>query len=207
MRVSVLADDPLSGDGAAAVLRGRADVELLPAVRRPEADVLLLVTPRADEKTVDLMGASAADSRSARMRIVLVADAMPEQLLFRAIDYGLVSVLRRRDASPERVLGAVLGVGAGQAEMPGGVLHRLVEQVRSVQRDVLAPNGLTLGGLQDREVEVLRLLADGMDTVEIADRLNYSERTIKNVIHGMMTRLNLRNRSHAVAFGIRCGAL
>jgi DNA-binding CsgD family transcriptional regulator len=56
-------------------------------------------------------------------------------------------------------------------------------------------------------VEVLRLLADGLDTVEIADRLNYSERTIKNVLHAMMTRLNLRNRSHAVAFGLRCGAL
>jgi DNA-binding CsgD family transcriptional regulator len=64
-----------------------------------------------------------------------------------------------------------------------------------------------MGGLQAREVEVLRLLAEGNDTMEIARHLNYSERTVKNVLHAMMKRLNLRNRSHAVAFGLRCGAI
>jgi DNA-binding NarL/FixJ family response regulator len=207
MRVAVLADDPLSADGAASVLRGRSDMELLAPARRGEADVLVVVTPHTDKSTLDLMRGAAEECLPRRAGIVLVSDSLPERLLLRAVDCGLVSVLARRDASPERVLRAVLGAAAGRAEMPGGVLHRLVEQVRSVQRDVLAPNGLTAGGLQIREVEVLRLLADGLDTVEIADRLNYSERTIKNVLHAMMTRLNLRNRSHAVAFGLRCGAL
>jgi DNA-binding NarL/FixJ family response regulator len=54
---------------------------------------------------------------------------------------------------------------------------------------------------------VLKLLADGMDTGEIAATLNYSERTIKNVLHGLMSRLDLRNRSHAVAYALRAGAL
>jgi DNA-binding CsgD family transcriptional regulator len=46
-----------------------------------------------------------------------------------------------------------------------------------------------------------------LPTNEIAAKLNYSERTIKTIIHTMMTRLGLRNRPHAVAYAMRVGAL
>jgi len=52
---------------------------------------------------------------------------------------------------------------------------------------------------------VLKLLADGLGTNEIASALAYSERTIKNVIHDVTSRLNLRNRSHAVAYAVKAG--
>ena len=58
-----------------------------------------------------------------------------------------------------------------------------------------------------REVDVLRLLAEGYDTADIADALAYSERTIKNVIHDVTSRLQLRNRSHAVAVAMRTGVI
>jgi DNA-binding CsgD family transcriptional regulator len=44
-------------------------------------------------------------------------------------------------------------------------------------------------------------------TKEIADELRYSERTVKNVIDGVTRRLELRNRSHAVAYAVRCGSI
>ncbi|MGO4426651.1 response regulator transcription factor, partial [Streptomyces sp. MCAF7] len=47
----------------------------------------------------------------------------------------------------------------------------------------------------------------GYDTADIAMKLSYSERTIKNVLHAVMTRLNLRNRSHAVAYALRQGLI
>jgi DNA-binding NarL/FixJ family response regulator len=56
-------------------------------------------------------------------------------------------------------------------------------------------------------VEVLRLIADGFDTREIASKLSYSERTVKNVLHGITTRLRLRNRAHAVAYALRNGLI
>jgi DNA-binding NarL/FixJ family response regulator len=62
-------------------------------------------------------------------------------------------------------------------------------------------------GLTEREIEVLRLVADGFDTSEIAGSLAYSERTIKNIIHDVTARLNLRNRSHAVAYAVRQGLI
>jgi DNA-binding NarL/FixJ family response regulator len=67
--------------------------------------------------------------------------------------------------------------------------------------------GVTPAGLEAREADVLRLLAEGLGTPEIAARLNYSERTVKNIIHGVLTRWSLRNRAHAVAFALRNGAI
>ena len=76
-----------------------------------------------------------------------------------------------------------------------------------LQREVLAPRGIGPPRLTDRELSVLRLVADGHDTGEIANRLAYSERTIKNIIHDLTTRLNLRNRSHAVAYAVKAGLI
>nr|WP_269327708.1 helix-turn-helix transcriptional regulator [Kineosporia mesophila] len=76
-----------------------------------------------------------------------------------------------------------------------------------LQRVVLIPRGLTPSGLERREVEVLALIADGLDTAEIAERMQYSERTVKNILSGVMARLGLRNRSHAVAYALRAGLL
>ena len=86
-------------------------------------------------------------------------------------------------------------------------LGRLLEQMGRLQRQVLNPRGLTLLGLTAREIEVLRLVADGFENREIADKLSYSERTVKNVLHDITTRLQLRNRAHAVAYALRHGLL
>ncbi|CAM5282882.1 response regulator transcription factor [Streptomyces californicus] len=72
---------------------------------------------------------------------------------------------------------------------------------------MLGPRGLHFTGLASREVDVLRLVAEGYDTADIATKLAYSERTIKNVLHSVMTRLQLRNRSHAVAYAMRQGLI
>jgi DNA-binding NarL/FixJ family response regulator len=61
--------------------------------------------------------------------------------------------------------------------------------------------------MADREIRVLRLVADGKDTKEIARELSYSERTVKNVLHDVTTRFQLRNRSQAVAYALREGLI
>jgi DNA-binding NarL/FixJ family response regulator len=72
---------------------------------------------------------------------------------------------------------------------------------------MVSPRGFTLTGLAQRELEILRLIADGMDTAEIATTLSYSERTVKNVLHDVTSRLQLRNRSHAVAYALKQGMI
>jgi DNA-binding NarL/FixJ family response regulator len=83
----------------------------------------------------------------------------------------------------------------------------LLSQLDRMRRDVLEPNGLTLSGPSERERDVLRLLADGYDTEEIAAELTYSVGTVKNVLHGLMTRYDLQSRAHAVAFALRSAVI
>jgi DNA-binding CsgD family transcriptional regulator len=91
--------------------------------------------------------------------------------------------------------------------MPPNLVGELLKHIERLQRDVLTPFGLNASGLTPREIDVLRLMADGLDTGEIAGKLCYSERTVKNVIYGVTHRLKLRNRSHAVAYALRSGMI
>jgi DNA-binding NarL/FixJ family response regulator len=80
------------------------------------------------------------------------------------------------------------------------VLERATAQEGSVAT-------LTTLHLSAREAEVLRLVADGFDTTDIADQLAYSESTIKGVLAKIMGRLNARNRCHAIAIVVREGLI
>jgi DNA-binding NarL/FixJ family response regulator len=117
------------------------------------------------------------------------------------------SLLRRSEATPDRIIQAIVAVTRGEGTMPPDLLGRLLEQVGRIQREVLVPLGLSFCGLTDRELKVLRLIADGHDTAEVGRRLFYSERTVKSIIHDVTSRLNLRNRTHAVAYALRQGLI
>ena len=205
--VAVMAGDPLTGEGAVAHLRARPEVRVLGAERQHEAEVVLIMVDRIAEDTIKLMEQCADRSINGDARFVLVGDGVREHHLLRAVTCGLVSVIPRREADFGRVLRTILEVRQGRLEMPGVAIGWLVGQLRTIQQTVLEPNGLTAAGLETREVDVLALLSEGLSTHDIAQRLNYSERTVKNIIHGLLTRLNLRNRAHAVAYAVRAGAL
>jgi DNA-binding NarL/FixJ family response regulator len=140
-------------------------------------------------------------------RLVLVATVLDEAALVSAAEVGVGGLLRRADATPEALVRTIVKVASGQGEIPADLLGRLMEQLGRLQRQVLSPRGLTFTGLTPRETEVLRMVADGHDTAEIAARMSYSERTVKNVLHDLTTRLQLRNRTHAVAYAVREGLI
>ena len=121
-----------------------------------------------------------------------------------ATEAGALGMLRRREATPEELVRVVQRVAAGDASVPRDLLGQLLGAVRRLSRGGAALSAASAPShLAPRERDVLRLLADGQDTQEIATTLNYSERTVKGVIHEITTRLQLRNRSHAVAFALR----
>lgn len=205
--VAVLAGDQLTRDGVVAGLASHAAVEVYLGERQRSARVLLAV---ADQVTEEVLGGIERFGRAARHRdpaVVLVAQEIREHHLMRAVELGLAALLPRREAGFDQIARAVVAAASGRAELPAAVTRRLLEQLRTVQRDVLGPRGLTVSGFTERELEVLRLLADGLDTGEVALKLNYSQRTVKNIIYGVMNRFGLRNRTHAVAYAIRTGAL
>jgi DNA-binding NarL/FixJ family response regulator len=132
---------------------------------------------------------------------------LDDAALVSAIEAGVAALVRRAEATPDRLVSVIRSAAAGEAAVPPDLLSRLLDQVGALQRQVLAPRGLSFAGLADREIQVLRLVADGLDTAEIATQLSYSQRTIKAVLHDVTTRLQLRNRSHAVAYALREGLI
>jgi DNA-binding NarL/FixJ family response regulator len=114
-------------------------------------------------------------------------------------------VTRRCEATPARLSQLLHAAAANCGELPPDLLGQLLDQVGELNRSQLGPRGLGLNGLTRRENTVLRLVADGLSTREIASQLAYSERTIKAVIQELTTRFYFRNRTHAVAHAVRNG--
>lgn len=190
----VHARDPISQAGVVAQLRMRPEIRVVDSAA--EAAVAVMIADTVDESTTRELRAMRKDGQP---RLMLVATAVDDAALVAAAEAGVAGLLRRSDANSEMLVRTIIKVGSGEGEVPPDLLGRLLEQVGRLQRQVLAPRGLTFSGLTPRETQVLRLVADGFDTGEIALRMCYSERTVKNVLHDLTTRLQLRNRTHAVA--------
>jgi DNA-binding NarL/FixJ family response regulator len=202
--VYVQGKDPISQAGVIAQLRMRPEVRVVAESERASATVGVMVTDQIDDQTVRGLHAL---RRSGLVRLVLIAADVDDAALVAAAEAGVGGLLRRSDATAELLVRTIVRVSQGEGEIPADLLGRLLEQVGRLQRQVLAPRGLTFTGLTPRETEVLRMVADGHDTSEIARELSYSERTVKNVLHDLTTRLQLRNRSHAVAYAVREGLI
>jgi DNA-binding NarL/FixJ family response regulator len=206
--VAVLGNDQITREGAVARLTTFQGVEVLPPDQHQRAEVILILAGQLSDGVLSTMERASRDTTTTRRpSIVLVANEFREDRVLRAIKFGLVSLLYRQDSGYDRIVQTIMSASAGRAELPNSMLRYVLDQLKAIQNNVLAPRGLTVAGLSDREVDVFRLLAEGFDTAEVSLKLNYSQRTVKNVIHGAVTRLKLRNRTHAVAYALRSGVL
>ncbi|MFI1648222.1 response regulator transcription factor [Streptomyces avidinii] len=186
--VMLHAPDPICRAGVVSLLRPRPEITLVDAAG-PAVDtqVALIVTDTVEEATLRLLREIKHTSTA---RSVLVVADIDETKLIDAAECGLAGLLRRGDGYlPDDLVNGVLEAFSRlRARLPGPVEQRLTE-------------------LSNREVDILRCLASGLDTAETAQKVGYSERTVKNVIHGLQTRLQLKNRAHLVAFAYQHGYL
>lgn len=202
--VVVRATDPILHNGVCVALRSRADVRVVDGDPAAAAGVALLVTDRLDEPMTRLLSAL---HHQGFTRIVLVAGEVDDNEVLGAVEHGVCAVARRADAGPEVLVRLIKAAAAGEGALPPDLLGRLLNRVSRRQRQVLEPRGRSVGGMSNRETEVLRLVAAGYSTQEIADRLCYSQRTVKSILHDVTNRFQLRNRSHAVAYALREGLI
>jgi DNA-binding NarL/FixJ family response regulator len=204
VRVFVFGEDGISQAGVATQLRSRPDILIVDDAEIDSAEVAVVIVDAVDEPCARTVRAI---QRNGCPRVVLVVADLDDSGLMGAVEVGACGVLRRRETTPERLDAAVMAAVHGDGTLAPDLLGRLMVQMSRLQRDVLAPRGIGPSGVTDRELDVLRLLADGLDTAEIARRLAYSERTIKNIIHDLTSRLNLKNRLHAVSYAMKAGLI
>ncbi len=133
-------------------------------------------------------------------RLVATVHKIDEADLCRLFDAGVDTVLPHDELTAEALVSAVRATLSGVSTLPADLIPRLLRHARDA--------GVVVAGvLNDREREVLRLLAEGSDTQEIAVGLSFSERTVKNVVHDILMKLNCRTRAHAVATATRSGVI
>jgi DNA-binding NarL/FixJ family response regulator len=196
--------DPISKAGVGAALRTRHEITLVEDDAVGPETVIITIADRLDEAVIRQLRGRRAQGQT---RLVLVTTELADQDLFTAVELGVRAVARRSEATPDALVRLIRMAASGEATLPPDLLGRLLNQVSQLQRQVLGPKGLSVTGLTEREAEVLRLVADGLDTAEIAEKLCYSQRTVKAVLHDVVNRFQLRNRTHAVAYALRHGLL
>jgi len=134
--------------------------------------------------------------------IVCTADGS-EDAVHASLQAGAVGFLRKATLTPEALGAAVQAAASGAGVLAPDLLGSLL---RGVGSD--GTNGRpSLARLTEREQQVLALIAKGHPTREVAQELCYSERTVKNVLHDVVTKLNARSRSQAVAHAVREGLI
>lgn len=198
--VRVRALDPISEIGVLTQLRYRPEITIATDGSRPR--VVLAILDGADDEALRWLKALRADGG---LPIVAVIGHVDPRALVAVVETGVCAVLRRTEATAERLVRAIRSAEQGQGDLPPELVRHLIDHVGQLTRTALTPRGLSFAGLTVRERDVLQLVADGLSTREVATHLSYSERTIKNVIQDLTLRLNVRNRTQAVAHAVRNG--
>lgn len=206
--VALRASDPMTGLGAANILGKDPRLAVVAEDELAMAQVIVVVEESlTDQAFGPLRDVRATAWRAAPPRCVIVTDHFRVDVLMSVLECGIAAVLPRSTTNGDDLVRTVLAVNDGEAHLPPVLQGRLLTHLDRLQREVLEPHGLTLSGLSARERDILRLLADGHSTDQIADALAYSESTVKNVLHNLMRRHGLKTRAHAVAYALRAGAI
>ncbi len=203
IEVYISACDPVSREGIVSQLRGHG-MSLVDERNLHSNVVGLVVVDDVDEQTTQQIRAL---KHGGLDKVVVMATRVEDGGLLAAVEAGANGFLRRSQSTAIKLVETIRTAATGDGVLPPDLLARLMGQVGRLHRQVLNPRGFGFTGLTEREVKVLKLLAEGLDTNEVGHQLFLSERTVKNIVHDVTSRLNLRNRTHAVAYALRQGLI
>jgi NarL family two-component system response regulator LiaR len=176
-----------AADGIEAVLKTRA--------LQPDVILLDMLMPRLD----GLGAIQQIKQENPAARIVVLTSFAEDDKLFPAIKAGALGYLLK-DSSPEQLVLALRDVYNGKSSLDPSIALKLI---RELNRPSNQPP--TSDPLSERELEVLKLVAQGRTNLEIADTLVISERTVGNHIGSILSKLHLANRTQAALYALRAG--
>jgi two-component system, NarL family, response regulator YdfI len=165
---------------------------------QPEVVLLDLDSP-SDESLLAAIQSGGALINSSLM--ILTED--PESLAVDVLGSGLRAILPRY-ATPEEIIAAIQAAATGLVALHPDIFDSMLSRIRPGQQSELDPSGQIL---TPREIEVLRMIADGLGNKEIASKLSISDHTVKFHISSIFAKLSASNRAEAVTLGIRHGLI
>ena len=186
----MLIEDERGMEVIAEAANGREAVEL---ARRKRPDLVLM-----DIRMPELDGLSAARQVLALAhppRVLMLTTFDEDENVYEALRIGTSGFLLKA-SPPEQLLEAIKAVGSGNALIDPAVTKRVIDAFKRQPGTGPPPSGLD--DLTPRELEVLRLIARGLNNAEIAAELVVSDATVKTHVNRLLMKLGLRDRTQAV---------
>ncbi|KAF0257157.1 response regulator [Clavibacter michiganensis] len=201
----VIADDhPVVRAGLHAVLDAAADIDVIGEAATPAEAVALAASEDPDLVLMDLQFGQERTGADAT-RQIRAAEAAPYVLILTnydsdgdilsAVEAGASGYLLK-DAPPAELLAAVRAAAAGESALAPAVASRLLARMRAPRVS-----------LSSREIEVLRLVADGASNTDVAARLHITDATVKSHLVHVFSKLGVSSRTGAVAAARELGVL
>jgi two-component system, NarL family, response regulator LiaR len=139
---------------------------------------------------------------SPRSQIVVLTSYHEDEHIFPALKAGALSYILK-DVSADELAEAVRKAAAGEAVLHPRVAARVIRELQGRREEALNP----FTELSERELEVLKLIADGKSNAEMAEMLVLSEKTIKGHVSNILSKLQLADRTQAAVYAWRQGVV
>jgi len=207
VRILIADDHPIIRRGIRAVLEVVPDMEVVgeaangreavAAVEKLRPDVILmdLVMPEMD----GIEAIRRIRAHQPEARVLVLTTFAGEDKIFSAIEVGALGY-HLKDSSPQQLVRAIRQVYRGESSLHPTIARKVLQELsRPSERPP------TLDPLTPREVEVLRLVAQGLDNREIAEKLVISEATVRTHVSHTLSKLHLASRTQAALYALREG--
>jgi len=201
IRVLSADDHPLLREGIAALIGNQSDMQLigeasngreaLEQFRKQRPDITLMDLQMPEMSGIDAISAIRGEFPDAK--IIVLTTYSGDFQVSRALKAGARGYLLK-DMLRQELLGTIRAVHAGQKRLSAEVAAEIAEHATD---DVLTP----------REIDVLRLLANGNANKEIAGKLSLTEETVKGHVKNILAKLGVHDRTHAVTIGLKRGII
>ena len=208
--VLLVDDHAMVRQGVRAFLETQNDIAVVAEAGSGEEAVRLATEHAPDVALVDLImpgmdGVEATrrlTARSPRTNVVVLTSYHDDEHVFPAIRAGALSYILK-EVGPDELANAVRKAAVGEAVLHPQVAARVVRELHGARRD--EPNAFH--DLSERELEVLKLIAEGLSNAEISKRLFISEKTTKSHVSNILSKLHLADRTQAAVYAWREGVV
>jgi NarL family two-component system response regulator LiaR len=208
--VLIVDDHLLVRQGVRAFLETQPDIRVLGDAGSGQEAVQLATELVPDVVLMDLVmpGMDGVEATrllrrtSPRSQVLVLTSYHQDEHIFPAIRAGALSYLLK-DVSPTELAEAVRKAARGEAVLHPRIAARVVQELHGARTEAFNP----FSDLSERELEVLRLIADGMGNGEIAQRLVISEKTVKSHVSNILSKLHVVDRTQAAVYAWREGVM
>ncbi len=208
IRVLVVDDQELFRRGLTMLLSVEDDIEVIGEANDGSAAATLAASTAPDvilmdvrmPKLTGIEACVAMKDAAPHARIIMLTASDEEADLYEAVKNGASGYLLK-DSSIDEVAQAVRVVADGQSLISPSMAIKLLDEFKQMSRS--DRNTVPTPRLTERELEVLRLVATGLNNREIAKQLFISENTVKNHVRNILEKLQLHSRMEAVMYAVR----